>query len=92
MMWLKKPRLTGKFGDSSISLLRESFAEYGVSFDDTEGARNLKSLKMDDIDFVEALQLVSKFTGAKFDVRNVGPSTTINEVVALIDAVRGGAS
>ncbi len=92
MMWLKKPRLTGKFGDSSISLLRESFAEYGVSIDEMEGARYLNSLKMDDIDFVEAVQLVSKFTGAKIDVRNVGPTTTINEVVALIDTARGGSS
>jgi acyl carrier protein len=92
MMWLKNPRLTGKFGDSSISLLRESLAEYGVSIDEMEGARNLNSLKMDDIDFVEAVQLVSKFTGAKIDVRNVGPTTTINEVVALIDTARGGSS
>ncbi len=92
MMWLKNPRLTGKFGDSSISLLRESFAEYGVSIDEMEGARYLNSLKMDDIDFVEAVQLVSKFTGAKIDVRNVGTTTTINEVVALIDTARRGSS
>jgi 1,4-dihydroxy-2-naphthoyl-CoA synthase len=47
---------------------------------------------MDDIDFVEAVQLVSKFTGAKIDVRNVGTTTTINEVVALIDTARRGSS
>lgn len=87
-MWFKKPRLTGKFGDSSISLLREAFVEYGVTIDELDPARNLKSLEMDDIDFVEAVQLVSKFVDTKIDVKNLGPSTTIEDVVALIDAAR----
>lgn len=91
-MWFKKPRLIGKFGDSSISLLRESFSEYGVTIAETDMGRNLKSLNMDDIDFIEAVQLVAKFVNAKIDLKGLGPTTTIAKVVAMIDEARDGSS
>lgn len=88
-MLFRRPQLIGDSKTPSLELLLEALAQYGVSISLQDGPRELRSLKMDDIDFIEALQLVESAVGAKVDQNMLRSFTTINEVVEMINVVRG---
>ena len=87
-MFFRKPRLQVNAISASYDLLQDALAQYGVTIDDTDGHRQLRSLDMDDIDFLEAIILVERAVNAKIDRRALGPSTTVNAVVGMFDAAR----
>jgi hypothetical protein len=76
---------------SSFDLLQDALLQYSVRIEDGDEGRDLKSLKMDDIDFVEALQLIEGVISAKIKKRSLNASTTIDDVVVLIEQARGNA-
>jgi hypothetical protein len=71
-----------------MELLLDALEQYGVAVSADEGSRELQSLRMDDIDLIEAIQLVEKFVGAKVNRRALCPSTTIAQVAQAIDETR----
>jgi len=82
------PRLTRSPESPGIELLQDALDQYGVAISTDEGSRELRSLRMDDIDLVEAIQLVEKFVGAKVDRKMLSPSTTVAQVSQIIDQTR----
>jgi hypothetical protein len=72
-------------------LLKDAISQYGVDAELAHPSRSLKTLKMDDIDFLEALQLIENGLLIRIDKRTLGPSTTIEDVVTLIDDARARA-
>lgn len=54
--------------------------------------RTLVSLNMDDIDFLESLQLIEEVIGPVIDKKSMQPAMQLDEVVALIDEARSGKS
>ena len=87
-MFFRRPRITKSQGASGIELLQDALDQYGVEISTDEGSRELQSLRMDDIDLVEAIQLVEKFVGAKVDRKLLRPSTTVAQVAQVIDETR----
>lgn len=71
-----------------MELLKDALSQYGVDVGLVHPSMRLKDLKMDDIDFLEALQLVEKALEIRIEKGELGPSTKIEEVVALIDNAR----
>lgn len=90
-MFLRKPKLSCDMSSSSFDLLQDALLQYSVRIEDGDEGRDLKSLKMDDIDFVEALQLIEGVISAKIKKRSLNASTTIDDVVVLIEQARGNA-
>jgi hypothetical protein len=70
-------------------MLKDAIAQYGIETASLSQSDQLKFLKMDDIDFLESLQLVEKLISARISKDGIGPSTTLAEVVASIDRARG---
>lgn len=87
-MFLRRPRITKSEEAPSVELLQDVLDQYGVKISTDEGSRELQSLRMDDIDLVEAIQLVEKFVGAKVDRKMLRPSTTVAQVAQVIDETR----
>lgn len=90
-MFFKRPKLSYNISSTSFNLFQSALMQYGVRIEDEDGWRDLESLKMDDIDFVEALQLIESSISAKIDKSDINSSTIIDDVVALIDRARGNA-
>lgn len=87
-MFFRKPKLSCDVSSSSIELLKDALSQYGVDAASVHPSLDLKGLKMDDMDFLEALQLVEKGLDIRIEKRGLGSSTKIGEVVALIDHAR----
>jgi hypothetical protein len=87
-MFFRRPGLTLGTESPSYALLQDALAQYDVSLGDDDDQRELQSLNMDDIDFVEAIELVERALHSKIDRTALGPSTTIAEVVAMFNASR----
>ena len=87
-MFVRKPKLTLSTASSSFELLKDALAQYYVVLGKADGGRQLQTLQMDDIDLLEALQLVEAAISAKIDTRAIGPTTTMDEVANLFDAAR----
>lgn len=87
-MLFRKPKLSCDLSCTSLEMLTDALSQYGVEVTTLDQSRQLKSLKMDDIDFLEALQLIEKLISAKVAKEGIGPSTTIADVIALIDRAR----
>lgn len=87
-MFFRRPRITKSADAPGIELLQDALEQYGVEISIDEDARELQSLQMDDIDLIEAIQLVEKFVGAKVDRKTLGPSTTIGKVAQAIEETR----
>lgn len=87
-MFFRKPKLTLSAESPSYDLLRDSLEQFDISIGPTDGERQLQSLEMDDIELLEAIQLVEAAIGGKISRQALGPSTTIAEVAALFDEVR----
>ncbi len=87
-MFFRRPRIAKNEGAPGIELLQDALDQYGVKISTDEGSRQLQSLGMDDIDFIEALQLIEKFVGAKVDRKTIHPSTTLAQVAQAIDETR----
>ena len=88
-MFFRCPRITKSAGAPGIELLQDALDQYGVKISTDEGSRELQSLRMDDIDLIEAIQLVERFVGAKVDRKMLCPSTTVAQVAKVIDETRG---
>ena len=87
-MFLRKPKLSLPSASSSFDLLKEALRQYHVVLADADEGRQLQTLQMDDLDFLEVIELVEGAVGAKIDRKALGPSTTVVEVAALFDAAR----
>jgi hypothetical protein len=87
-MFIRKPKLTSSTASSSFELLKEALAQYHVVLGKADEGRQLQTLQMDDIDFLEAVQLVEAAISAKIDTSAVGPTTTVEDVANLLDAAR----
>lgn len=87
-MLFRRPKLSCDLSCTSFEMLTDALSQYGVEVTSFDQSRQLESLKMDDIDFLEALQLIEKLISAKVSKEGIGPSTTIADVVALIDRAR----
>jgi hypothetical protein len=87
-MFFRIPTLKIPADSSSYDLLRNALAQYNVALGDDNGQRQLQSLIMDDIDFVEAIELVERALKVKLDRRALTASTTITDVIAMFDAAR----
>lgn len=87
-MFFRRPRITKSPKVSSIELLQDALAQYGVAISIDEGSRELQSLRMDDIDLVEAIQLIEVFVDARVDRKMLRPSTTLEQVARAIDETR----
>lgn len=87
-MFLRKPKLSLNSANSSFDLLKDALAQYHVMLGNADGGQQLRALNIDDIDFLEALQLVEAAISAKVDMRAIGPTTTVDEVASLFDAAR----
>lgn len=87
-MLFKKPRISPNDNCTSLEIFKEAISEYGIDSDCISEYQLLSLLKIDDIDFVEAMQLVEKVIDSKIDIRSVNRYTTIKDVVDLIDSAR----
>lgn len=87
-MFFRRPRITKSVEAPGIELLQDALDQYGVMISTEEGSRELQSLRMDDIDLVEAIQLVESFVGARVDRKMLRPSTTIAQLAQAIDETR----
>ena len=87
-MFFRRPRITRSAEAPGIELLQDALDQYGVAISTEEGSRELQSLRMDDIDLLEAIQLVENFVGAKVDRKMLRPSTTVAQVAQAIDETR----
>ena len=87
-MFLRRPRISSNPGALGIELLQDALGQYGVAISTDEGSRELQSLHMDDIDLVEAIQLVERFVGAKVDRKMLCSSTTVAQVAQVIEETR----
>jgi hypothetical protein len=87
-MLFRKPKLSCDLSCTSFEMLKDAIAQYGIETTSRSQSDQLKSLKMDDVDFLEALQLIEKLISARINKEGIGPSTTLEEVVALIDRAR----
>ena len=87
-MFFRRPRTTKSEGASGIELVQDALGQYGVQISSDEGSRELQSLRMDDIDLLEAIQLVERFVGAKVDRKMLRPSTTVAQIAQVIDETR----
>ena len=87
-MFFRRPRMTKSEGASGIELVQDALGQYGVQISSDEGSRELQSLRMDDIDLLEAIQLVERFVGAKVDRKMLRPSTTVAQIAQVIDETR----
>ena len=87
-MLFRRPRITKAVEAPGMELLQDAFDQYGVAILAEEESRELRSLHMDDIDLIEAIQLVEKFVGAKVNRKALLPSTTIAQIARVIDETR----
>ncbi|WP_228244147.1 hypothetical protein [Porphyrobacter sp. GA68] len=87
-MFFRKPKLSVSSSSSSYDLLQDAFMQYHIKLHDGEMSRRLSSLKMDDIDFLESLQMIEKAIGSDIDKAGITPSTTISELIRRIDRAR----
>lgn len=87
-MWFRKPNIQLDKGSSSFVLFQEALKQYDVIISADDVDRNLKSLDMDDIDFLEAIQLVEDFANCQIDRKILQPQTSVGEVVAAFDVSR----
>lgn len=87
-MFFRRPKLTVNADSSSYALVQDALAQYHVIIGDDEGQRRLEALNMDDIDFIEAMELVENALHSKVDRKELGRSVTIADVVAIFDAAR----
>jgi acyl carrier protein len=87
-MVFRKPQLSCNEFSSSFELLQDAFRQYGIDIVQSDFSRELWTLRMDDLDFLEAIQLVEAAISCKIDRRSLHRSTKIEEVVALIENVR----
>lgn len=83
-----KPKLSKTSQDPSFDLLQEALSQYDVHIYPVDSCSSLRELDMDDIDFLEALELVESKMGYKVNRSNINPHTTINEVCIALDSVR----
>jgi len=87
-MFFHRPKLTLPHTAATVELLREALAEYDVEVGEDECGRQLQDLNMDDIDLVEAIQLVEAFVRGRISKLALKPTTTLGELAAMLDAVR----
>ena len=88
-MFFRRPKITIRSDAPSFELLRHALSQYGVEVLPDGEERELQSLRMDDIDLLEAIQLVDKFVGAKVDRKILLPATKLNQLAEAIDQTRG---
>lgn len=87
-MIFRRPRLTKDATSSGMELLQDALAQYSVSIAPDDDLRQLQTLRMDDIDLLEAIQLVEAVTGTKVDRSMLRPTTTVGQLADVIDASR----
>lgn len=87
-MLLRRPKLTIPPQSSSYDLLRDALAQYGVQISPEESSRELESLNMDDIDFIEAIELIDRAIDSKIDRKVLVPTTTLSQLSDSIDEAR----
>jgi acyl carrier protein len=87
-MMFRRPKLTLSSASASFDLLQEALAQYHVNLEPNMLGSAVGLIGMDDIDFVEALELVENAVGIKINKRCLGSSTTFGDVVAMIDQAR----
>jgi len=87
-MLIGRPKLTCDLSSTSRDILDDALSQYGVDIRAADPSRELKSLRVDDIDFLETLQLIEKFIGSHIDKTRIAPSTTLGDVVSLIDQAK----
>lgn len=92
MTIFRRPKLSGDNQSSSDFLLRDALSQYGLTISANDSMRTLVSLNMDDIDFLESLQLIEEVIGPVIDKKSMQPAMQLDEVVALIDEARSGKS
>lgn len=88
-MIFKRPSISGNSNTPAFELLKEALSQYCLKISQEDNSRELRSLGMDDIDFLEAIQLIEKAIAVKIDKRKFRRTTKLHEVVALIDEARG---
>ena len=86
-MFIRRPKLMLSGASSSLDLIADAFSQYHVALGDNP-QRQLHSLQMDDIDLVEAIELVEAAIGARISREALRPSATLAELATLFDEAR----
>lgn len=87
-MFIRRPRIASNSSASGIQLLKDALAQYHVSISPMELTRELQTLNIDDIDFIEAIELVERAVGARVKRERIRPSTTVGQIAQMIDKSR----
>ena len=87
-MFFRRPKLTKEANSSGMELLKDALEQYSVPIALDDGCRQLQELRMDDIDLLEAIQLVEAATGIKIDRAMLRPTTTVGQIAEAIDVAR----
>jgi hypothetical protein len=88
MKWPFVPKLKLTNCDTTFNLFQEALILYGKSISTADVDKELQHLEMDDLDLVEAIQLVENVTGAKFDTSIIRPTTKIIQILEQFDKTR----
>lgn len=87
-MFIKKPRLSVPADSETFCLLVDALSQYYVHVGRDDLGSPLSKLPMDDLDFLEALQLVEDALNIRIDKARLSPSTSLAELVVVIDECR----
>jgi hypothetical protein len=87
-MLVRKPRLSVSPESSSYVLLKEALGQYHVELTQSALEQPIRCVGMDDIDVVEAIELVEEVLGVRIDKESFGRATTFADVVNLLDGAR----
>lgn len=83
-----KPRLRSSKDANSLEILKEALLQYGIQLSSLDLSKSLSALRMDDIDFLESLQLIEAAYGWKIDKSKLKSSTSIAQLISMIDVAR----